>query len=123
MKGTVYENYMINLGVSNYKLYLRTIGIISTVARVSSDIAESSLLRTIFYETPYQSFSLDHMKNVPVKETLILATSKERVVPTAILLSTGLFATVQDVLNALKKEPILRNIIREKLEARKKTQL
>ena len=50
IKGKVYENRMMDLSVSNNKLYFRSISIISKFANVESCVAEDCLLRSIYLQ-------------------------------------------------------------------------
>ena len=48
LKGKVYENYMIDVGVSNNKLYFRSINIVSKFSNVDLKISESLILKSIY---------------------------------------------------------------------------
>eukprot|EP01114_Cavostelium_apophysatum_P008240 TRINITY_DN2059_c0_g2_i1.p3 TRINITY_DN2059_c0_g2~~TRINITY_DN2059_c0_g2_i1.p3 ORF type:complete len:219 (-),score=88.94 TRINITY_DN2059_c0_g2_i1:1123-1779(-) len=46
--GRVFRNVMINLGVSNNKLFFRSIGIVQKLIGVSEEVARTSLLKAIY---------------------------------------------------------------------------
>ena len=109
LDGKVHKNRMIDLKISNNKLFYRTIGIISEIANVSEDVARSAILKAI-YET--DSLTEAQIKS-PISQYVSLATPKTKIVPRAILMATGKF-NLSQATERIKQEPIVRNII-EKL--------
>ncbi len=111
ISGKVYQNRMIDLKISNAKLYHRTIRIISTIMGVSEKVARQSLLRAI-YETNDISSGL---VRAPISRHVETATLKEKVVPKALLIATGKF-TYEGASSALRKDPVVRNVIEKTLK-------
>jgi len=75
---------------------------------VSEEVAKESVVRSI-YETDQPT---EEMRNAPISEYIRASTSREKVVPIALLLSTGRFSYLE-AREALAKDPIVRNIIGE----------
>jgi hypothetical protein len=102
IKGKVFKNRMIDLKVSNNKLFERSIRIISICSSVSRDIALECLLKSIY--------RVNNLNSIPSKdeisEHIKNAYSKSKVIPIALLLATGKF-TVETAQNILDKEPIV----------------
>ncbi len=107
IKGKVYQNRMIDLNISNNKLFYRTINILQTLLKIDAETATESVLRSI-YDTDTLS---DRIINSPISKHIEIANGKEKVVPVAILLATGKFS-IKEAKKALLEEPILRNIIK-----------
>lgn len=106
--GKVYQNRMIDLKISNNKLYFRTIAIISSIMKVDEETALRCTLKAI-YETDRVTPALLKKK---VSDHISASTGKHKVVPKAMLLATGKF-TYKSASQALAKEPIVRNIIQK----------
>jgi len=98
---------MINLGVSNNKLFFRSIGIIKELIGVSDEVARISLIKAIHEKDTLDSSILDST----ISHHIEMATPKSFVLPTAMLIASGNFQNISSVHDALKKEPIVRNII------------
>ncbi len=111
ISGKVYQNRMIDLKISNTKLYHRTIRIISTIMGVSEKVARQGLLRAI-YETNDISPGL---VRAPISRHVEAGTGKEKVVPKALLIATGKF-TYEGASSALRKDPVVRNVIEKTLK-------
>jgi N-acetylmuramic acid 6-phosphate (MurNAc-6-P) etherase len=106
LAGKVYENRMIDLRISNNKLYHRTIGIIQAITGVSADRAKRCLLRSIY-----------GVDRVPPKllrarpsHHVDAATNAAKVVPRALIMAGGR-ATGAEAAAILEKEPIVRAAI------------
>eukprot|EP00048_Salpingoeca_helianthica_P008418 m.122245 g.122245 ORF g.122245 m.122245 type:complete len:597 (+) comp14596_c2_seq1:44-1834(+) len=84
MKGAVFGHTMINLTVSNNKLFQRSIEIVSHVTRCSPDTAHASL-RAAIYGAAGDGLPLD----APLSRVIEVATPLSFVVPTACLLATA----------------------------------
>jgi len=92
------------MGVSNYKLYLRSIGIISDIAKVDSTIAEQSLLLSI-----YQGNILEEDINTRIER----ATRTKNVIAISIILSSNPKLSYGEASLILKEQPILRIAIQK----------
>ncbi len=104
--GKVYENRMIDLKISNNKLYYRTLGIIRDLMGVDEATAKESLVRSIFAEekpTPEQ-------RSAKVSTYVERATGAKKIVPRALLLATGKF-TLEQAARALQETPIVRVLV------------
>lgn len=106
LAGKVYQNRMVDLKISNNKLYYRTINIIADIMQVSKETATESMLKSI-YETNRLT---QEQQTFPISAHIAAATGKTKVVPKALLLATGKY-NLQQAISALKTEPIVRNII------------
>lgn len=106
LAGKVYQNRMIDLKISNNKLYYRTLGIIQHLMGVDEATAKESLLRSIFNtDTP-----TEQQRQAKISFYVETATSVKKIVPRALLLSTGRF-TVAEATQALREVPIVRALI------------
>ena len=107
-KGKVFKNKMIDMRISNTKLYQRSIHIIGELMGVEEEIAKRALLRSV-YQT-------DHLKtavlNDPLSRHVARAAKREKIVPVALVLATGKF-TYREAFACVQKEHIIRNIIRQ----------
>lgn len=108
LKGKVFQNRMIDLRISNNKLYYRSIGIISQLMGVDEETGRLCLLRSI-YGTDELS---EAMLSAPISRHIEAGTTAPKIVPTALLLATGQF-TVAGAREALAADPIVRNIIKK----------
>jgi len=106
LSGKIYQNRMIDLRISNNKLFYRTIGIISKIMGVKEEFARECLLKSI-YETDKLT---EKIIKAPISEHINVGSKKEKIVPRALLLATGNF-NISSATKAIKKEPIVRNII------------
>ncbi|XP_056623742.1 glucokinase regulatory protein isoform X2 [Triplophysa dalaica] len=82
LKGKVYMNFMIDLRVTNSKLYRRAINILQRFSGRSKPECESALLRAI-YSTDDVS---EEMTSADVRTHTQLANRSDRVVPTALVM-------------------------------------
>lgn len=108
LAGKVYGNRMVDLRISNNKLFHRTISIITDLMGVSAEEALEALLKSIF-ETDSLTES---QRETPVSQCIELAKNVEKVVPKALLLATGRF-TYREACEALARNPIVRSVIGE----------
>ena len=104
--GKVYGNRMVDLGISNNKLFFRTVGIISDLIAVDEKQATDALLRSIF-ET--DTLANEH-RQAPISTCIERAMSVNKVVPKALLLATGRF-TLAEATAALQRDPIVRTAL------------
>lgn len=108
LTGKVYQNRMVDLKISNNKLFFRTIQIISAIMKADERVARDSMLKSI-YETDVLT---PEILEAPISDHINKATGKTKVVPKALLLATGNF-TYKKASEAIKKEPIVRHIIQK----------
>ncbi len=101
--GKVYQNRMVDLRISNNKLYYRTIGIIQHIAGVSADRARRSLLRSI-YRTDRLTPA---MLNARPSQYVEAAMKVPKAVPIALILA-GSRATHAEAERMIRREPIVR---------------
>ncbi|MBN1902752.1 hypothetical protein JW926_15610, partial [Candidatus Sumerlaeota bacterium] len=106
LSGKVYQNRMIDLNISNNKLFYRTIYILRDIVGVDEETARLSILRSI-YETDHPT---KERLDAPISEHIAAGLWKDKMVPKAILMATGKF-TYSEAEEALEKEPIVRAII------------
>jgi len=106
LSGKVYENRMIDLKISNNKLYYRTLGIIRALMGVDEATAKESLLRSIFAQDRLSP----EQRNAKVSTYVERATGARKIVPRALLLATGKF-TIEQATQALNETPIVRVLI------------
>jgi hypothetical protein len=98
-QGCVYGNRMINLTVSNDKLFSRAISIVSAVTSVNAAAAQHALLRSL-YDRDGDTHDL---KQLPVAEHVIRGSAKQgkRAVPVAIMLAMDEGLAVAQVLRLI----------------------
>ena len=107
-KGKIFENKMIDLRISNNKLFHRCIGILKTLAAVDASMAEEALLKSI-YRTDDVSAAIQAS---PVSKHIQAATDRERVVPIALVLA-GRQISYEEARQHVVEEHIVRNIIKD----------
>lgn len=112
LSGKVYGNVMIDLRISNAKLYDRAIGLVTQLAGVGRDEARLALHHAI-YRKPV---SPEEIEATPVNSTIQRAMTREKIIPLSILLATGRF-TYDQADERLAVEPRVRIIIEEVLES------
>jgi len=116
LAGKVYGNRMVDLRISNNKLFHRTLGIIMDLIGVDMDTALEALLRAIF-ETDNLTTA---QRNASISECIEVSQRVEKVVPKALLLATGLF-DYQQASDVLTHNPIVRMAISEHVSAERTT--
>eukprot|EP00052_Salpingoeca_macrocollata_P020553 m.173075 g.173075 ORF g.173075 m.173075 type:complete len:639 (+) comp21291_c0_seq7:49-1965(+) len=141
MKGAVYGNRMINLTVSNNKLYHRSAEIVSLLTGVSGAVAEGEefcagkfVFFSIIFRNSCASFSecllraiyrcdkIDEaVRQLPLSTVIEKATPMTFIVPRAALLATG-HHTLQSAHAALHSGQRLRDLLRAALNAGTGTQ-
>ncbi|EFC48924.1 hypothetical protein NAEGRDRAFT_78308 [Naegleria gruberi] len=104
LKGMTFGNRMINLKVSNNKLFYRAINIVSSIMNVTEELAEKCVLRAIYNDsTPESNLVSLHISH---------AIKMNKVVPVALLLaSSGGTLTVEQAREMLAKDPVVRQVI------------
>ncbi len=108
LAGKVYGNRMIDLRISNNKLFHRTISIISDLIGVSAEEALEALLKSIFQTDELTEAE----REAPISACIEAAKNVEKVVPKALLIATGQF-TYTSASEALARNPIVRSVISE----------
>ncbi|XP_016346901.1 glucokinase regulatory protein [Sinocyclocheilus anshuiensis] len=106
LKGKVYMNYMIDLRVTNSKLYRRAISILQRFTGCSKSKCERALLRAI-YSTDDLS---EDMASVDVWKHTDAANRRDRVVPTAlVMMQCG--CTLAEARHHLDCHPVIRDAV------------
>lgn len=106
--GKVYGNLMIDLVISNTKLFERASRIVAELAGVPAAEAKRSLVAALHDEDPP---SLDLLR-LPVEEHI--GRARSRVVPRAILHAAGL--DLDQATEALEREPVVRRVLKARLK-------
>ncbi|MBN1490722.1 MAG: hypothetical protein JXA69_12455, partial [Phycisphaerae bacterium] len=106
LSGKVYQNRMVDLRISNNKLFYRTIGIIQHITGVSADVAKHCVLRSI-YDTDRVTPKMLHAKP---SQHVEVSTSVPKVVPKALIMAGGR-TSLAEAERMIKKEPIVRAAI------------
>lgn len=102
-KGKVLGNKMIDLQVSNTKLYYRSIGIIQELTGASRPVAEKYLLLSIYgFDTELPTTDEEVLSHISA------ATGKPLIVPTAILMIRKSDLSVEGAHEWLRNQPVLR---------------
>ncbi len=111
LTGKVYHNRMVDLRISNNKLWHRSIGIVVDIMGVCPETAKRCLLRSLYgvdRVTPA-------LNNAKPSRHVEAATNASKVVPRALILA-GSGATYAQAERLLKREPVVRTAI-ERLKA------
>ncbi len=106
LNGKVYGNRMVDLRISNNKLFHRTVGIISDLTGTDEAAATQALLRSVYQVDTLTETQL----KAPVSDHIEASKSVPRLVPTALLLATANF-NWQQASDTLDADPIVRNAI------------
>lgn len=106
LAGKVYGNRMVDLRISNNKLFHRTVGIISDLMGVDQKTATQALLKSV-YETDNLTAE---QENGQIRDHIERGKSGERIVPKALLIATGKF-TYEKASAALRENPVVRTAI------------
>lgn len=107
LSGKVYENKMIDLRITNKKLFLRAIRIINHITHKNEEDIKVALLKIIYEgDMPLHNDLENH---------ITLSASKENIVPMTILSLVYPRKSIEEVRSMLREEPIIRKLIREEL--------
>eukprot|EP00040_Diaphanoeca_grandis_P044888 m.14021 g.14021 ORF g.14021 m.14021 type:complete len:609 (-) comp9984_c0_seq1:88-1914(-) len=106
MKGSVFGNSMINLTVSNNKLFHRSAEIIVELTGATMEIAINSLIRAAHGV----DVVTDELAAFPLSHHIEIATPKSNIVPTAALLATQKFGYSEATALLASHQP-LRNLL------------
>ncbi|XP_061191242.1 glucokinase regulatory protein-like [Saccostrea echinata] len=110
LKGKVFQNIMVDLKVSNNKLFHRAIGIIQRFSGLSTEQSRDYLLQSI-----YNTDSLtENVRSYNISSHIETATPLSQVVPRA-LLSAILHCSVSESHKLLEKEPVIQRVISQTL--------
>jgi len=139
-KGTIYRNRMINLGLTNVKLFHRAVNIVEVVVHCSTDIARRSVLRAIYkvddeYNDIYAEKPIAELSLRPILSHVSAASAQLNIVPLAIVLAANNYQislatsdkpkvistlppylTIQQAIQLLTDEPIIRKAIAKALQ-------
>jgi N-acetylmuramic acid 6-phosphate (MurNAc-6-P) etherase len=107
MAGKVFTNVMIDLKISNSKLYDRAVGLVSQLSGADTLTSRRALHQAIFKEAPTSEESMDA---VPMQTIISKAMAGRRVVALAILLASGKIP-LDAALKRLDEEPRVRRLI------------
>ncbi len=108
MYGKIYGNRMLDLRLSNNKLYFRAISIVKEIAKVDDATAKRSIWRSVYrLDVPETLVSDD----TPISKHVEEASKRDRVVPVAVLLASGTEKTVSDAVSRIAKTPKLRDCL------------
>ncbi|CAF5184600.1 unnamed protein product, partial [Rotaria magnacalcarata] len=103
LKGKVYQNIMIDVRVSNIKLFYRAIDIIKLLTGVDKETAEKCLIQSI-YQTN------DEINNQTIEQHITaVANNKDHIVPIALLMCLSNYSYTQAKLQ-IDKCPRIRDI-------------
>ena len=102
--GKIYGNRMIDLRLSNNKLYHRAIGIVKEIAQVDEDKARECIWRAI-YRNDTKNITLE----TPISKHIECASKVEKIVPVSILLAKGF--DYEKAIELLQKHPQVRNAL------------
>ncbi|KNC54945.1 glucokinase regulator family protein [Thecamonas trahens ATCC 50062] len=106
LRGKVVGNRMVDLAVSNSKLFARSRGIIAKYGQVDEAAAEAALLRSIYADSVPAN-----VDDLPESAHIKQAMKRVRVVPTAILLAAGAAESVAGARALLDAEPMVGRLI------------
>jgi N-acetylmuramic acid 6-phosphate (MurNAc-6-P) etherase len=107
LSGKVYENKMIDLRITNKKLFYRAIRIINDITNKGETLIEESLLKSIY------DGNLPSHNNL--EEHIALSATKENIVPMTILSLIYPSKSTKDLKAMLSNEPIIRKLVIEEL--------
>ncbi|MCD6384730.1 hypothetical protein J7M23_03035 [Candidatus Sumerlaeota bacterium] len=104
--GKIYQNRMIDLRISNNKLFYRTLGILNTILGIDRKTAKRCVISAIYH----QDNPPTTLMRRPISVHVNAATNQEKIVPLAILLGTGKF-NVKRATEIIQRVPIIRTIV------------
>lgn len=107
IKGKVWSNRMIDLNLSNDKLFRRGISLVSNLLSITEEAAREAILKSIHRTDTVTA----EINDLPISQQCKRACQEKRVIPIAILLASSPQLKVEDAELALSKDAVLRNII------------
>lgn len=108
LSGKVYENKMIDMRITNKKLFLRAIRIIHDITHKDEATIQDALLKNIYEK--------DVPVNNNVEDHIAVSATKEHIVPLTILSLVYPEKRIHTLQSMLRKEPIVRKLIIEELQ-------
>lgn len=107
LNGKVFNNNMIDLRITNKKLFLRALRIISQITGFEESVVEETLLKNIYYahNLSYNSLS----------EYIKIASSQSHIVPKTILALFYPEKTYKEIDLMLMRQPVIRKLISNEL--------
>lgn len=99
LKGMVYGNRMINLRISNSKLYERSINIVSSIMNIDKEKSEQCILKAIYHDE-----KIENIKSI--ESHIQQAQERDLIVPIALLLGSGKIKSVNEAIDSLKDSRI-----------------
>lgn len=105
-KGKVLRNRMVDLQLSNVKLFHRGVKMVQDFSGLNKQEALKCVLSSIYAEDNINASLLESN----VEKHIAKATGKAKVMPLALLKSTGRF-TINEASNALEQDPIIRSVL------------
>lgn len=112
--GKVYQNRMIDLRISNQKLYYRAIGTIEKLAGCDTETARLALHRSAFKKDRLTKEEAE----APPSTIIKTAAPLPRVVPTALLLALGSM-TWDEARQQLIQDPVARRVLKNTMDKRR----
>ncbi|KAL6060531.1 Glucokinase regulator [Balamuthia mandrillaris] len=119
--GKVYRNCMIDMGVTNNKLFYRSINILHALSHQPIERCTKALLRSIYQQNDDKEVESSLLR-APISQHITQATGRSKVIPCALLLlDDECERDVGAAQEALEKEPIVRKIILQATSRRHNT--
>ena len=106
LKGKVLQNFMIDVKVSNSKLFYRAISIVQKFSQVDYQNAKTFLLKSLYRTNKLT----DDIHDKEVKVHVVKGSQSDLVVPVALLLATGKFS-IETAVQALKNNVQVRKCL------------
>lgn len=106
MSGKVFENRMVDLRISNTKLYHRALGIIQHITGVTAEDARRALIRSIHCVNR----ATPRLLSARTSQHVQAATNGARIVPRALIMA-GARVSYDEADRMLTAEPVIRNAI------------
>ncbi|EGD80773.1 glucokinase regulatory protein [Salpingoeca rosetta] len=113
LTGKVMKNRMIDLQVSNNKLFFRSLGIIQEFSGVSETHARTALLRSIYDCTDVSKEVCDAPISQHIRSAVAAAQAAHRVVPTAVVLASQPDLSPDAARKLLAAHPIVAHALSE----------
>ncbi|KAK3607530.1 hypothetical protein CHS0354_025783 [Potamilus streckersoni] len=112
LKGKVFQNIMVDLKVSNNKLFHRAVGIIEGLGKTSKEHARMFLLRSIYHT---EHLTPDQLE-APIAQHIKVASSQNKIVPVA-LVAAILNSSIENASLLLDSKPVIRVAILQALHS------
>ncbi|XP_041359642.1 glucokinase regulatory protein-like isoform X2 [Gigantopelta aegis] len=111
LKGKIYQNIMVDVKVSNNKLFHRAVGIIQRYSDLSTAECKEYLLRSIYHTDNLK----DDQVAAPIAEHIAMATPQQKIVPVA-LVAAILKCPVDKAKSVLEEHHVITTAISSTLE-------